>query len=275
MKTCEECGAIVSDDETVCPECGGTAFSESHGLELRSDKGPKKRPVMDTDISSNMEKGDFSDLEQDVYGGSGGAPISVSKAQLKEMKSVEKHGKKYAKKASTGMGTFFLILVLIALGVGVYLLFTQVILKNDGPESQEACVEMFKEAVNAQQSKDDEVRESAQAKMEYIMPPYLSIAPGQAEEILGTLANVEITKMDETKSTPADTTKLNDYVQMERGKTAKITEAFEKEFRVTAYVTNSRGQKIQKIKDIRIILICIKDRWYFYNEDYDFSKLIK
>ncbi len=227
MKTCEECGKILSDDETICPECGGTMFSEVHGLELRSNKGPKKKPVIDEDISANMEKGDYSDLEQDVYGGGSGTPFSLTKEQIKEKKNEDKKDKKHHKSGNmSAIGTIFFILLLVALVFGIWYLFKNVILKNDGPETQEECIATFVQAINDAKSSDSETAEGAAAKMEYVLPPYLSIRPGLAQEFLEMFSNVEITKYEVKKSQPADVNDLNDYVQAERGKTAKITEAF-------------------------------------------------
>ena len=277
MKTCQECGAILADDETVCPDCGGTYFTESHGLELKSNKGPSKRPVMDEDISANMEKGDFSDLEQDVYGGGSGAPIALTKSMIKEAKSEERKNRKHHKKSGAALGpigTLFFVLVLVAIGVGVWYLFTHVILKNEGPETKEICMSTFVEAIKDSKSDDPDVKEGAQAKMESVLPPYLSIGPGVAQELLDAFANVEITKYTVVKETPANANELNDYVQAERGKTAKIKEAFKVEYRVNVDVINSRGAKIQRIKNITVYFVMIKDRWYFYNEDYDFSQIM-
>ena len=276
MKTCEECGKILSDDETICPECGGTMFSETHGLELKSNKGPKKRPVIDEDISANMEKGDYSDLEQDVYGGGSGAPIALSKEQIKEKKNEDKKDKKKHHKSGnmSAVGTLFFVLVLAALVFGVYYLFTNVILKVEGPESQQECIETFIEAINDAKSDDYDVKDGAVAKMESVMPPYLSIAPGVAQELIEMFGRVEITKYVETKSTPVNPNDLNDYVQAERGKSAKIKEAFRVEYRVNADIINERGSKVQRIKTITVYLIQIKDHWYFYNEDYDFSQIL-
>ena len=275
MKTCEECGKILSDDETICPECGGTMFSEVHGLELRSNKGPKKKPVIDEDISANMEKGDYSDLEQDVYGGGSGTPFSLTKEQIKEKKSEDKKDKKHHKSGNmSAVGTLFFVLVLVALGFGVWYLFTNVILKNEGPESQEECIATFVQAINDAKSSDPDVAAKAAEKMEFVLPPYLSIAPGVAQETLEMFSNVEITKYEPVKSEPTNADALNDYVQADRGKSAKIKEAFWNEYRVFATVTNARGAKVQKIKNIKVCLVKIKDRWYYYNEDHDFSQLV-
>ncbi len=269
MKTCHACGAYVPDDALSCPECGATIVKKVSGLSLKPEGPARKKPSHTTGsvvstgsgLTNILREGqeEYDDYEEDDYGG-GSMPYAMSKNQLKEYEESKKHAK-HRKSGKGALGTLFKIVLFAAIAFGVYYFFNNVLLKKDGAQTAEDAMDIYVEAVN---NNDEEM-------LLKIIPPYITTNHTEAQNILGALSNPNIASYDILESkefTKDDVTHLNDAIQMERGKTAKISAARSLRMRLKGTMTNRSGAKTQKFPEVTFDFVQIKGVWYLYTDTY-------
>lgn len=264
MKTCHVCGCQVDDKELICPDCGATVVMATSGLSLKNEAPVKKKSaVSGPSISTgsgltNILRAEDDDVaEEDPFHG-GSIPISLAK------NVIEEEERKKKKNISKAVGTIFKLVLLAAAAYGIYYLVVNVFMKKEGAFSYETALDMYVEAVN----------ESDTAKMEQIVPKYMTYPQDTAQDWVDSMSNVEITSYDIINTVEIDDaalTIMQEDIKLEKGKTADIREGITLTIEIRANVVNVSGKTVSKGGEIEMEFIRISDRWYFYPDNFDMT----
>ncbi len=264
MKTCHVCGCQVDDKELICPDCGATVVMATSGLSLKNEAPAKKKTTPSGPSISNgsgltdiLRVNDDDVAEEDPFHG-GSIPISLTK------NVIEEEERKKKKNISKAFGIIFKIVLLAAAAYGIYFLVVNVFMKKEGALSYEAALDVYMEAVN-----DDDA-----AKMEQIVPTYMSYPQDTAQEWIDSMMNVEITSYDIINTDEIDDaalTIMQDDIKLAKGKSADIREGVTITVEIRANAVNASGVTVSKGGEIEMDFIRISDRWYFYPDNFDTS----
>lgn len=263
MKKCPMCGTSVDEHASECPECG-CPIADTSGFSLKSSPGGSKKSgnPMGKSISTGsgltdlLREGDdaYDDFD-DTSSPYGSIPISLSKTDVGDLN--------IKKKSKVGKYIFRIILI-AALGFGIYYLITNVLL-TDKAKSYNQALDYFVEAIN-----EDDVK-----KMEIIMPPYLDKNSSQAEDYLENLGILHVNSYnvrDLNELSESEIDNLQESIKLETGKTARIKEGYSMtvDLKVTVEGDSSRYVKGSSFMISSYMeFINIKDNWYLQIKSYE------
>lgn len=264
MKTCHECGALVEDNELICPECGATVVKRTEGFSLKEQEPVKKRTnPMGTPVSTGSGLTDILRGEDDGYVddegfGGGSIPMSMTRTDI--------HGDYSPKKKSGSLiGLIVKFVLLIAVIYGIYALVTHVTNKQEGATKAEQVLDYYVEAIN----------EVDKDKLLLIIPPYITTNIDYAETMLDSMRNIHYDTYDILSVTQCDDSDIigyQDTIKLQTGKTANIKEACVVSVRLDGTTLNSAGVKVNKHVETEMTYIKIRSRWYLYIDTKDFSE---
>lgn len=239
MKTCHVCGSEVDDYEAVCPECGTELERREGGLSLKMGGPEKKKPAVTAGPEKNFAAEELN----------GPKPVVLSSDTIKE-NVASASGKR--KKSNSGiMGTIFLVVFLLALGYGVYYLFTNYIMKDDGFDDYEDVLEHYIEAVN----------ESDVEKMKEVLPSYVSLPANTAQKYLNNMAGRQITRytiLDTKLGGKTEADSIADTIKLQKGKTLDIKEV------CTLKVQFIMSSGAPRSMEMELKFIQVKKKWFLY-----------
>lgn len=262
MAVCESCGAKVQDGLTICSECGRPVKKMKTTLELKGQNG--RKPKKATMFSPADEYGDV--VDSNSVGGA--EPVTVTKEKIEYYES---ENKKEKRKKRPGIFTWIIrLVVLAAIGYGVYYLCVNVLFKPDGPETYE---EAFDAVIEATNSKDKE-------NIMTCIPAYITDNIRVSEGYLSNMHDADIESAEIKQDTvhmwsKQELNAMNDDVQLQHGKTANIKEGVTFTAKLRGYARNEKGNRVARYTEVEMNFIKIKGVWYFDIESYDTSAFTK
>ena len=262
MRACRKCGTEVEDKVYICPNCGSEIVGSTGGLTLKAAENKKTvANPMGTTVSTgsgltDILRGD----EDDEVEMQGSIPTTLARNVINEDYSGKKNNARIKKLIAR-------IIFLAVVAVGAYFLITNVFMKEKGAKSYEDAIQFYVDAVN----------EKDQARMELIMPPYISATSNAAEVLDGmknaTISSFEIT--DKSFLSKEEKEALQDSIKYQTTKTANLENACIAKVQLTGEVDIS-GVKKPVVSTIEMELVQIRGYWYLHvdtysNTDFDYN----
>lgn len=247
MAVCESCGAQIQEGLTVCPQCGKPIVKMKTSLELKGENG--RKAVKAKSFSPSDNYGDIFDGNS--VGGT--EPVKITKEAIKENKQVNSGPKK-----TSGVAKFFSMLLKIvivaAIGFGIYYFVTNVVMKKEGPETYQEVLDIFKAAVN----------ENDEEKLLSLVPEYITANKALVDDIMPQVEETQyttITVIKETTWTSADLSEFNDRIQLEHGKTVDAKEGVTLKLGLRGKMLNKSGIPISYM-EVELDFVKLKGIWY-------------
>lgn len=270
MKTCHVCGCLVDDKEIVCPDCGATVVKATSGLSLKANEPEKKKrtnPIGTTigtgsGLTDILRAADDDGVAEDDPFNGGSIPVSIIRNTVDDDEETHK------KKSKGAFSMIVKIICLLAVAFGVYLLVVNVFMKKDEQATYESALDTFISAVNNNDA----------ALMAKLVPTYMNDSADVAEMWIDDLNGADITEYDiiaKEQMEKTDLTDIEEYVKLELNKSVEVRDGVELtvEFRGTSY--NNAGNAVSRGGDLKLQFIQIKDKWYFYPDNFNNSLLTK
>lgn len=237
MKTCQECGTKVNDNELVCPCCGATVVMHVSGLSLKNSSGaPKKKPSSSLNMSVSQ---DFLDVEQPFVVTS----KSIPKTKEKEEKSYSVRGK------STFFPKLIKFILFVAIAYGIYTAITTYLVKDNGVTDRDTAYNIYIEAIKNPTVDNSELKKLIppyEKESHFMQSKYINIAEGD------TIFKADVTNKRVFSDNEVD--RLVTDIKLATGNTPKIREAGSYDLR---YVTK-KGTLIEQT----VTFVKIRNSWY-------------
>lgn len=267
MKVCHSCGTEVKDKELVCPVCGATVVKSTGDFSLKAveeTKKKKKGNPMGTHVSTgsgltDILKGDDSGYlvdEEDFRGGS--IPTSYSKTDVDEL------GIKETK--SSYIKYVILLVIVLAVGFFVYNMYSTYKANKRGKDSYEGVIEDYVLITNNRNKET----------FDNLMPKYMEMDKATASSLYKSITNIKIVAnslAEVSHLNSSEISELQELIKMASVKTAAIQDAVTVNVKIDAEVKNAAGGTITKSSEIKLTIICVRDRWFLepYSSDIPFE----